>query len=382
VEPPVFELSEDHLAIRDMARDFARGEVMPGAPERDRTHEFPREMFNQMAELGLCGVFVPEEYGGAGLDILSYVVALEEISYADASVGVVMSVQNSLAGWPVLAFGTHEQKLKYLAPMATGEKIGCYALTEPGAGSDAGAQRTRVDRVEGGYLLNGSKIWITNAPQAQICVTYANLNPEERYKGVCSFIVESDFKGYSVGKVEEKMGILSSGTAELVYEDLFVPAENRLGDESKGFTVAMATLDGGRIGIAAQALGIAQRALDLAVDYSKERKTFGKPICKHQAIQWKLADMATRIDAARLLTYRAAALKAKGARASKECSMAKLYASETANFCAYEAVQIFGGYGYSREYEVERLYRDARITTLYEGTSEIQRMVIAKGVLS
>jgi len=378
----VFELSEDHESIRDLAREFARNEILPGAPERDRTHAYPAELVAQLAEMGFMGMFVPEEYGGAGLDMLSYVVALEEICYADAGVGVVMSVQNSLAGWPILAFGTHEQKLEYLAPLATGEKIGCYALTEPGAGSDAASQRTRCRKVDDGYVLDGTKVWITNGPQAEIIVTYANMEPEARHRGVCAFILESGFPGYSVGKIEDKLGINCSGTSELVYEDLQVPAANLLHAERKGFTVAMATLDGGRIGIAAQALGIAQRSLDLAVEYAKERKTFGKPIAKHQAIQFKLADMATRIEASRLLVWRAAALKDAGKQASHLCSMAKVYASETANFCAYEALQIFGGYGYSREYEVERLYRDARITTIYEGTSEVQRLVIARGVLS
>jgi butyryl-CoA dehydrogenase len=377
----LFDLSDDHKQIRDLARDFARGEILPGAMERDRTHEFPAAIVKQLAEMGFLGMFVPNEYGGAGLDILAYVLALEEVSYADAGVGVVMSVQNSLAGWPILAFGTHEQKQKYLTPLATGEKIGCYALTEPNAGSDAGAQRTKATKDGSAYVLNGTKMWITNGPQAEICVTYANLNPEERHRGVCAFIVEKGMPGFRVGKIEEKMGIACSSTSELVFEDLRVPAENLLHEERKGFNVAMATLDGGRIGIAAQALGIAQRALDLAVEHAKTRKTFGKPIADHQAIQWKLADMATRIDASRLLTHRAAFLKGKGEKASQECSMAKLFASETANFCVYEAVQIFGGYGYSKEYEVERLYRDARITTLYEGTSEIQRLVIAKNLL-
>lgn len=377
----MFDLSDEHSAIRDMAREFARQEIMPGAPQRDQTHLFPREEVGKLAELGLLGVFVPEEYGGSGLDVLSYVIALEEICYADAGVGVIMSVQNSLAGWPILNFGTHEQKLKYLAPMATGATVGCYALTEPLAGSDAGAQRTRCDKVADGYVLNGTKSWITNGPQADTIVTYANLDVESRHRGVCAFILEASYPGYSVGKVEEKMGIACSGTSELVYEDMRVPSENLLHEERQGFSVAMATLDGGRIGIAAQAVGIAQRSLDLAVAHARERETFGKPIAKHQAIQFKLADMKTRIEAARLLTWRAAALKDRGERASAECSMAKLYASETANWCANEAVQIHGGYGYSREYEVERLYRDARITTLYEGTSEIQRIVIAKHVL-
>ena len=377
----MFQLSEDHRAVQDMARDFARNEVLPGAAARDQSHVFPRALVAQMAELGLLGMFVPETYGGANLDVLSYVLALEEISYADAGVGVIMSVQNSLAGWPILAFGTEAQKHTYLTPLAKGTKIGCYALTEPEAGSDAGSQRTRAVKTPDGYAWTGSKMWITNGPQADIIVTYANLDVDAKHRGVCAFILESGFDGFAVGKVEEKMGIRCSSTSELVYDGCKVPAANLLHQERDGFRVAMATLDGGRIGIAAQALGIAQRCLDLAVAHANQRVTFGKAIANHQAIQWKIADMKTRIDAARLLTWRAAAMKDAGERASAECSMAKLYASETANFCAYEAVQIFGGYGYSQEYEVERLYRDARITTLYEGTSEIQRLVIAKSVL-
>lgn len=378
----MFQLSEEHEAIRDMAREFARSEVLPGAAARDRTGQFPHDVFAKLAEQGFTGVFIPEAYGGAGLDVLAYVLALEEICYADAGVGVIMSVQNSLASWPILAFGTEAQKQAYLPRMASGEAIGCYALTEPNAGSDAGSQKTTATVTpEGDYLLNGSKVWITNGPQAQIAVTYANLDPAQRHRGVCAFIVESDWDGFSVGKIEDKLGIHCSGTSELVYEDLRVPKANLLHEERKGFTVAMATLDGGRIGIAAQALGIAQRALDLSVAHANQREQFGKPIGSNQAIQWKIADMRCRIEAARLLTWRAAALKDAGQRASAECSMAKLMASETANFCAYEAIQIFGGYGFSREYEVERLYRDARITTLYEGTSEIQRLVIAKDTL-
>ncbi|NOY28499.1 MAG: acyl-CoA dehydrogenase [Oligoflexia bacterium] len=387
----MFELSEDHQQIRDLARDFARNEILPGAKERDRTHAFPMDQFKAMAEMGFMGMFVPPEYGGAGMDVLAYVLALEEVCYADAGVGVVMSVQNSLAGWPILKFGTEAQKQKYLSPLATGEKIGCYALTEPNAGSDAGAQATKADKVDGGYRLNGTKMWITNGPQAEITVCYANLDPAQKHRTVCAFILESAWEGYSVGKVEEKLGIACSGTSELVFEDLAVPAENLLGQEAKGFGVAMATLDGGRIGIAAQALGIAQRSLDLATAYAKQRVAFGKPIARQQAIQWMLADMATRIEASRLMTWKAAVLKDKhwdaplneqASLCGQACSMAKLFASETANFCADRALQIHGGYGYSKEYEVERLYRDARITTLYEGTSEIQRLVIAKNVLS
>ncbi|MEQ1500782.1 MAG: acyl-CoA dehydrogenase family protein [Myxococcota bacterium] len=377
----MFELSEDHAAVRAMAREFARNEVLPGAAERDRTHVFPADLVRQLGELGLLGMIIPQDYGGAGLDVLGYVLAIEELSYADAGLGVIVSVQNSLASWPILTFGTDAQKRRYLPALASGERIGCYALTEPQAGSDAGAQKTRVEKTDSGYRLNGTKMWITNGPQAGTCVTYASLDTEAKHRAVCAFIVEAEWPGYAVGKVEEKLGIRCSSTSELVFTDLHVPPENLLHQERDGFRVAMATLDGGRIGIAAQALGIAQRCLDLAVDYAKERRTFGKPIADHQAIQWKIADMKVRIESARLLTWRAAALKGRGERATAECSMAKLAASETANFCAYEALQVFGGYGYSQEYEVERLYRDARITTLYEGTSEIQRLVIAKNVL-
>jgi butyryl-CoA dehydrogenase len=385
----MFELPEDVQDIQNLAREFARKSVLPGAQARDHSHEFPAEIIKQMGEMGFMGMFVPPEYGGAGMDILSYVVALEEICYADAGVGVIMSVNNSLVSWPILTFGTEEQKQKYLTPLASGEKLGCYALTEPAAGSDAAAMRTRITRAGDDYVLKGTKLWITNGPQAEICVAYASADPDLRHKAVSAFILESKWDGYSVGKVEEKMGIACSGTSELVFDGLRVPAANMLHSERKGFSVAMATLDGGRIGIAAQALGIAQRAFDLAVAYAKERHAFGRPIASKQAIQWMIADMATRIEAARLLTWRAARLKdmemagePTNRRVSRECSMAKLYASETANFCADKALQIHGGYGYSKEYEVERLYRDARITTLYEGTSEIQRLVIAKSYLS
>ncbi len=387
----MIDLPEDVLEIQNLARDFARNEILPGASERDQTHTFPSEIVAQLGEMGFMGMFVPEAYGGVGMSVLAYVTALEEIAYADAGVAVIMSVNNSLAGWPILAFGTEEQKQKYLRPIASGEKVGCYALTEPNAGSDAGAQQTRYHRdAAGNYVLNGTKMWITNGPQAEICVTYANKDPSMRHRGVSAFIIEKSMDGFDVGKVEEKMGIACSSTSELVYRDLVVPAENRLFEEDKGFSVAMATLDGGRIGIAAQALGIAQRSLDLAIAHAKARIAFGKPIATNQAIQWMIADMGTRIEAARLLTQKAAMLKdscknesldVQQARCGRACSMAKLYASEAANFCADKALQIHGGYGYSKEYEVERLYRDARITTLYEGTSEIQRLVIAKSFL-
>lgn len=380
----MFELPEDVKEIQKLARDFARSEILPGAAARDREHRFPKEEVEKLSAMGFMGMFVPAEYGGAGMNTLAYVVALEEICYADAAVGVTMSVNNSLAIWPILAFGTEAQKQQYLPGLASGQRLGCYALTEPNAGSDAGAQRTRAERqADGSYVLNGSKIWITNAPYADVCVAYANLNPDDRHRGVCAFILETAWPGFQVGKLEEKLGITSSATSELIFDGLRVPAANLLHRERDGFRVAMSTLDGGRIGIAAQALGIAQRAFDLAVDYARQRVAFGKPIAANQAIQWMIADMATRIESARLLTWRAAVHKDGDdrARASHYCSMAKLAASECANFCADKALQIHGGYGYSREYEVERLYRDARITTLYEGTSEIQRIVISRNYL-
>ena len=404
----MFELPEEVQEIRQFAREIAEESILPGAAERDLSHEYPAEIIAQLAENGFMGMFVPEEYGGLGKSILDYVVALEEICYADAGVGVVMSVNNSLVCWPILKFGTEEQKQKYLVPLASGEKLGCYALTEPEAGSDAAAQRTRFVKEGGSYILNGRKMWITNGPQADICVSYANRDfnsmmdrSKNKYRSptgyVSAFIIEKDFSGYQVGKIEEKMGIACSSTSALVFDDLRIPEANLLNNEGEGFQVAMATLDGGRIGIAAQAIGIAQRAYDLAVKYAKDRIAFGKPISKLQAIQWMIADMATRIEAARLLTWKAATMKdremagdnlgyenpvKRQAAMSRACSMAKLYASECANFCADKSLQIHGGYGYSKEYEIERLYRDARITNLYEGTSEIQRLVIAKSSLS
>ena len=390
----MFELPDQAKEIQAAAREFAREVVLPGAMKRDLSHEFPAEIVEQMAENGFMGMFIPEEYGGSGFTVLDYVVALEEICYADAGVGVIMSVNNSLVCWPIFKFGNEEQKQKYLVPLASGEKLGCYALTEPDAGSDAASQRTRCDKVDGGYVLNGSKMWITNGPQADIIVTYANKDFASMGRSptgfVSSFIIEKPTTDAYVGKVEEKLGIACSGTSALEFDSVFVPDENLLHTEGKGFNVAMATLDGGRVGIAAQAIGIAQRAFDLAVEYAKQRIAFGKPIAKLQAIQWMIADMATKIEAARLMTWKAAMIKDREMAGevfedrqavSRACSMAKLFASEAANFCADKALQIHGGYGYSKEYEVERLFRDARITTLYEGTSEIQRLVISASYL-
>lgn len=387
----MFTLPENTLMIQQAAKEFVEEyQIIETSMERDHSHKFPTEIVQALGENGFMGMFIPEEYGGMGLSVLDYVVALEEICYADAGVGVIMSVNNSLVCWPILKFGSEEQKQKYLAPLASGEKLGCYALTEPNAGSDAGAQQTKYTEQDGGYVLNGSKIWITNGPQADICVTYANKDVSLRHRGVSAFVFETNTPGFSVGKVEEKLGIACSGTSELVYENMALDADNMMHIKDKGFAVAMSTLDGGRVGIAAQALGIAQRALDLAISHAKQREQFGKPIATKQAIQWMIADMATKIEAARLLTWKAATIKdaemagtcelSRG-EISRACSMAKLSASECANFCADKSLQIHGGYGYSKEYEVERLYRDARITTLYEGTSEIQRVVISASLL-
>lgn len=379
----MFELPDDIRQIQSLARDFARNEVLPGAAARDREHRFPAAEVARLAEMGFLGMFVPARYGGAEMSTLAYVVALEEICYADASVGVTMSVNNSLVCWPILTYGTEAQKEKYLPDLATGRRLGCYALTEPNAGSDAGAQQTRMTDAGDGYLVNGAKIWITNAPYAQVVVGYGTMNAAERHRAVSAFIAEMDWPGVRVGKPEEKLGITSSATSELLFEDVRIPKANLLGEERGGFKIAMSTLDGGRIGIAAQALGIAQRAFDLAVAHARTRIAFGKPIAANQAIQWMIADMAVRIESARLLTWRAAVTKDQGdaGRTGHHCSMAKLAASEAANFCADRALQIHGGYGFSKEYEVERLFRDARITTLYEGTSEIQRIVISRNYL-
>jgi butyryl-CoA dehydrogenase len=378
----MFELSQDQQTIATLARDFAREEILPGAPARDKSHEFPADIIRKLFEMGFMSMMVPDEYGGTGLDTVTYASSLMEICYADAAVGVVMSVNNSLACAPILKFGTEAQKQKYLPSLCSGEKLGCYALTEPHCGSDAAALRTKcIKQVDGSWRLTGTKMWITNGPQADVAIVYATRDLALKYKGICGFIVERVYPGYGVGKVEEKLGICASGTSELNFDDMPVPAENLLGIEGEGFNIAMATLDGGRIGIASQAVGVATRALDLAIAYANDRTAFGKPLSHQQAIQWMIADMGTRVDAARLLVLRAAALRDAGRKCGKECSMAKLFASETANFCADKALQIHGGYGYSKEYEVERLYRDARITTLYEGTSEIQRVVIARSLL-
>ena len=374
-----FKLSEEHEMIRKMVRDFAVNEVAPTAAERDEEERFDMVLFEKMAELGLTGIPWPEEYGGIGSDYLAYVIAVEELSRVCASVGVTLSAHTSLAGWPVFKYGTEEQKQKYLRPMAEGTKIGAYGLTEPSAGSDAGAMRTNAKLDGDDYVLNGSKIFITNGGIADIYVVFAVTNQEEgKRPETTAFIVEKDFPGFSVGKKERKLGIRSSPTTEIMFENCRVPKENILGNLGDGFVIAMKTLDGGRNGIAAQAVGIAQGALDASVDYAKERKQFGKPIADNQGIGFKLADMATSIEASRLLTHQAAWLESNNLPYGKESAMAKLMAGDTAMKVTTEAVQVFGGYGYTKDYPVERYMRDAKITQIYEGTQEIQRLVISR----
>ncbi|EDZ52149.1 TPA: acyl-CoA dehydrogenase AcdA [Bacillus cereus] len=373
-----FKLSEEHEMIRKMVRDFAKNEVAPTAAERDEEERFDRELFDQMAELGLTGIPWPEEYGGIGSDYLAYVIAIEELSRVCASTGVTLSAHTSLAGWPIFKFGTEEQKQKFLRPMAEGKKIGAYGLTEPGSGSDAGGMKTIAKRDGDHYVLNGSKIFITNGGIADIYVVFALTDPESKQHGTSAFIVESDTPGFSVGKKESKLGIRSSPTTEIMFEDCRIPVENLLGGEGQGFKVAMQTLDGGRNGIAAQAVGIAQGALDASVEYARERHQFGKPIAAQQGIGFKLADMATDVEAARLLTYQAAWLESEGLPYGKESAMSKVFAGDTAMKVTTEAVQVFGGYGYTKDYPVERYMRDAKITQIYEGTQEIQRLVISR----
>ncbi|HEU4402597.1 MAG TPA: acyl-CoA dehydrogenase [Candidatus Polarisedimenticolia bacterium] len=379
--PLDFGLSAEQEMVRDSVRAFAEEVLKPRAAELDRSRRFPLDNYRRAAELNLAGMMVPETYGGAGLDAVAYVLAIEEVSRACASTGVILSVNNSLFCGPLLRYGSEAQKTKYLVPHARGERLGAYCLTEPGSGSDSVALRTSAVRRGDRYLLNGSKIFVTNGVAADTFIVYATIDPSLRHRGISAFLVERDFPGITQGKEERKMGITCSGSVEIVLEGCEVPAENLLGGEGDGFKIAMNTLDGGRIGIAAQALGIARACLEESLAYSTSRQAFGAPIARLQAIQWKLADMATEIDAARLLTHRAAWARDHRERYSQEASMAKLFASEACMRAAREAVQIHGGYGYINEYTVERLFRDAKITEIYEGTSEIQRLVIAKEIL-
>ncbi len=377
-----FNLSEEHLMIRDAARDFAQNELLPGVIERDESQTFPAEQVKQMGELGFLGMMVDPAYGGSGLDTVSYVLAMEEISKIDASASVVMSVNNSLVCWGLEKFGSEEQKQKYLVPLAKGEIIGAFCLSEPEAGSDATSQRTTAIEKDDCYLLNGTKNWITNGSNASVYLVIAQTDRDKGHKGINAFIVEKNMDGFVVGPKENKLGIRGSDTHSLMFNNVKVPKENRIGEDGFGFKFAMKTLAGGRIGIASQALGIASGAYELALKYSKERKAFGKEICKHQAIAFKLADMATQIEAARCLCMKAACDKDQNKNYDLSSAMAKLYAAEMAMNVATEAVQIHGGYGFVKEYHVERLMRDAKITQIYEGTSEIQKIVISRSVLS
>jgi alkylation response protein AidB-like acyl-CoA dehydrogenase len=375
------ELTEEQIAVRDAARDFAQNVLKPGVIERDETQTFPTEEIKQLGELGFMGMMVDPKYGGGGMDTVSYVLAMEEISKIDASASVCMSVNNSLVCWGIEKYGTEEQKEKYLKPLASGQKIGAFCLSEPEAGSDATFQRTTAIDKGDHYLLNGTKNWITNGGTASYYIVIAQTDAEKKHKGINAFIVEKEWEGFTVGAKENKLGIRGSDTHTLMFTDVKVPKENRIGEDGFGFKFAMMVLSGGRIGIASQALGIASGAMELAIAYSKERKAFGKEIYKHQAIAFKLADMATEIEAARLLCLKAASLKDQGKNFDKESAMAKVFASRVAMETTVEAVQVHGGYGFVKEYHVERLMRDAKITQIYEGTTEVQKIVISRAIL-
>jgi alkylation response protein AidB-like acyl-CoA dehydrogenase len=373
-----FEFTSEQQEIRKLVRKFAEDVIAPRAAEIDEKDEFPRDLIRQMGELGLMGLPVPEELGGVGADFVSYISAIEEISYASASVGVILAVHTSVATFPIVYFGSEEQKQKYVPKLAAGEWVGAFALTEPNAGSDAGAIRTRAIRDGDHYVLNGSKVFITNGSAADLFCVFAVTDPKRGNRGITAFLVERDIPGFRIGKVEKKMGLNGTGTCELVFEDARVPVENRLGKENEGFAIAMRLLDGGRIGIAAQGLGIARAAFDAANRYVRQRKQFGQEVFQFQGVQFLLADMATKIEAAKWLVYRAAQLRQAGRPCAKEAAMAKLFATDTAMQVTTDAVQLFGGYGYIKEYQVERYMRDAKVTQIYEGTNQIQRIVIAR----
>lgn len=374
--------TEEQEMMRKMVRDFANEQIAPYVEEMEENDTFPKAIVKKMGELGLMGIPITEEYGGAGMDFTSYIIAINELSKVSATVGVILSVHTSVGTNPILYFGTEEQKRKYIPKLASGEYLGAFGLTEPNAGSDAGSLRTSAVKDGDYYILNGSKIFITNGGEADTYIVFALTKPEDGSRGISAFIVEKGIPGFTVGKKEKKMGLHGSYTTELIFENAKVPVENLLGQEGEGFKIAMSNLDSGRIGIAAQALGIAEAALEAALGYAKERKQFGKPIGNQQGLAFKLADMGTKVEAARLLIYRAANLREQGLNCSQEASMAKLFASRTAMEVAIEAVQVFGGYGYTKEYPVERFFRDAKITEIYEGTSEIQRLVISKNLLA
>ncbi|WP_456273025.1 acyl-CoA dehydrogenase [Bacillus sp. AK031] len=372
--------TEEQQMMRKMVRDFAQTEIAPFI-ERMEEGEFPREILKKMADLGLMGITIPEKYGGSEMDFTSYISAIHELSKVSATVGVILSVHTSVGTNPILYFGTEEQKQKYVTKLATGEYLGAFCLTEPAAGSDAGSLKSRAVKKDDHYVINGSKVFITNGGEADVYIVFASTDPEKGGRGVSAFIVEKDTPGLVIGKDEHKMGLHGSRTVQLTFEDMKVPAENLLGEEGQGFKIAMANLDVGRIGIAAQALGIAEAAFEYSTDYAKERVQFGKPIAAQQGIGFKLADMATSVEGAKLLVYRAANMRSEGLNCGKEASIAKLFASKAAVDVTTEAIQVYGGYGYTKEYPVERLFRDAKVTEIYEGTSEIQRMVISKNLL-
>jgi len=379
------QLTEEQVMIRDAARAFAQNEIAKVAAHYDETGEFPYETVKKMGQLGFMGIEVPETYGGAGLNTIAYVLAMEEIDKVDAAHGTIMSVNNSLFCYPILKYGTEAQKQKYVTAVATGEKIGAYSLTEPMSGSDAATMRSRAYRQGDHYVINGVKSWVTNGPAADFMILFTMTDPERGHRGITAFIIETDQPGFHRGRTEDKLGVRASATCEIHYDNYRCPVENRLGEEGEGFKIAMTVLDSGRIGIAAQALGIAGAAYEASLKYAREREAFGQAIGQFQGIQWKLADMKCRLDASRLLIYQAAlakeAAKTSGARFTTEAAMAKLFASETAMFCAHQALQIHAGMGYSKELPIERYFRDAKITEIYEGTSEIQRMVIARNEL-
>ncbi len=376
-----FELSEEHRLVQRTVREWATARLLPLAAEMDRSSRYPPELIRELGDLGLMGVFIPEAYGGGGMDTISYCIVMEEIARAEAAISAVLSVNNSLVCYPILAFGDDRQKRQYLPDLARGRKIGCYCLTEPTAGSDAGSLAATARDAGDHWVLNGTKIFVTNGVEANVLIVYARTEADPGSRGISALIAEKGDPGLSVGKVEHKLGIRASSTCEIVLDECRIPKDRLLGQRGRGFTIALATLDGGRIGIASQALGIARAAMEDAAAYAKERRQFGRPIAAFQGTQWKIADMATRIQAGRLLAYRAAWLRDQGRRHTREASMAKLFASETAMWAATQAVQIFGGYGYIQEYPVERHFRDAKITEIYEGTSEVQRMVIARQIL-
>ena len=376
-----YQLNEEQKMIQAMVKDLARESILPTAAERDKTKKFPADILKQMGELGLMGMSVPPEYNGAGVDTISYSLALQEIGYACASTAVIMSVHNSVSCGPIYRFGSDFLKENYLKPLAAGKKLGCFAVTEPGAGSDPASAKSTAKKDGNSYILNGTKAWITSGKNADVVVATAYTDKGKKHRGISTFVLEKGMPGFIVGPDEDKMGQRASDCTSLIFEDCRVPAENLLGEEGQGFVIAMTALDEGRIGVASLSVGLSQACLDAAVTYAQERVQFGSPLSKFQGLRWMIADMAVQIEASRLLTFNAASMKDRGERFTREASIAKLFASETANMSAYQAIQIHGGYGYSKEYPVERYYRDARVLTIYEGTSEVQRIVIANNTI-